>query len=163
MMMILAVVATLMHQYAEITRHASKKDASAELRQGLESVRHELMSAVEITSPTLGAGASGVLEFLRVDPTSGRGIPAVLTPSPNPAPPVWDPKLDTVVIKYERNPGGLLVRTVNGAGAQTVLSSCAYFQADQSGRLMTLTGSVQEDKITRSYQVQLCIGDAVVW
>jgi hypothetical protein len=155
MMMILAVVASLMRQYSDITRHAARKDASIELRQGLESIRHELMSAVEITAPLPGA-SSGVLEFTRVDP-------AIPRPAPLPAPVAWDPLTDIMQVRYERLVSGLLVRRVTGGGQQTVLASCSFFQATTNDRTIYLTGSVQEDKIVRSYQVQLAIGEGVQW
>lgn len=164
MMMILAVVASLMHQYAEVTRHAAKKDASTEMRQQLDMIRRELMGAIDITDPPAG-GTSTRLEFDRIDPASARGIPATLAPLPNPSPAVWDPRdpATTIQVTYERQVSGILTRQVGSGPLETVLSTCSFFQARGVGRTMFLTGSVQEDKIVKSYQVQLAVEEAVSW
>lgn len=162
MMMILAVVASLMHQYAEVTRHAAKKDASTEMRQQLDLIRRELMGAVDISSPPAG-GTAAQLQFNRIDPASARGIPATLAPLPNPSPAVWDPRAATIQVTYQRQASGILTRQVGVGPQETVLSTCSFFQARGVGRTMFLTGSVQEDKIVKSYQVQLAVEEAVAW
>lgn len=166
MMMILAVVATLMHQYADISRHSAKKDAAGELRTGLEAIRSELLSATTILSPSFGGGSTGVLEFERIDPDEARGIPAVLVPSPAPAPLTWDPRDPgyLMTVRYERLASHQrLMRRVDGGSPQTVFSACTFFSASPNERTIFLTGSVQEEKIVKSYQVQLALPEGTSW